>query len=193
VLLAAASALRTACGSGAGEQPGSPVQTDSSAPPATSAPPPSPSWTPPDYGTAQPAVQAYVDFSAAWAAAIRDPAHADIASIDKYLTGKAQTLFDQSLQTAITATVAYRGTPPELRITVTTNDVADSVLPQVTLRNCPTVDDSWVEYDTETGAVVPQPPHDPPAPWARTIKMAYVRSQWTVTDLTTDSTQTCTP
>jgi hypothetical protein len=192
VCAAARALVLAACGS-AGVRLENPEKTDSSAPPATSAPPPSPSWTPPDYGTAQPAVQAYLAMVDAFHQALRDPAHADTAAFDKYLTGQAKGLFDGSISSEQASKLAYRGTFPEDRVTVTKNDVTNPVLPEVTLRDCPALNDSWVQYDTTTGQAVQVETSDPPPPYANSVQLFLLRNQWTVTEFSADVSRTCTP
>jgi hypothetical protein len=62
--------------------------TSSSGPTSSSPTIPTPSVTPP----AQDAVDAYIAFYGLSTAADKDPATADVAQLDRYLTGKAKTL-----------------------------------------------------------------------------------------------------
>jgi hypothetical protein len=188
----AVAVVLAACGS-AGVRLENPEKTDSSAPPASSAPPPSPSWTPPDYGTAQPAVQAYLDFFDAHSKAFLDPTHVDPATFDKYLMDPAKSLLDQNFADEKQQGKAYRGTPDQRRVQVVTNDAADPTLPQVTLRDCPDPSASYIEFYVATGEPVPETTTGAPIPWAYTVKMFYVRGQWTIADFTVDATKTCTP
>jgi hypothetical protein len=62
----------------------------------SSSPSPSPSWLPPDYGTVNPAVDAYIAFSALVDKAFRNPARVPASTFDKYLAGQAKQLFVSS-------------------------------------------------------------------------------------------------
>jgi hypothetical protein len=64
-----------------------------------------------------------------------------------------------------------------------------------TLRDCAAVDpsDPLVEYYVATGKPVPQKPHNPPGPYADTIKIFLINGQWTITSFTVDTTRTCKP
>jgi hypothetical protein len=57
---------------------------------------------------AQAAVNAYIGLGNEVTAASRDPKHADFAAINRYLTGKARTLFDNSIKSMASAGQAYR-------------------------------------------------------------------------------------
>src|SRR5437879_1142725 len=58
---------------------------------------PSPSWTPPDYGTAKPAVDAYLTFGDLLDKAFRDPAHVPASTFNKSWAGTDEELFATSL------------------------------------------------------------------------------------------------
>ena len=74
--------------------------------------------TPSVTAQAQSAVDAYIAFYNASGAADRDPAHADIAALDRYLTGKAKNLFDSNYASMKKSGLAYRGTAPDPRVKV---------------------------------------------------------------------------
>ena len=160
----------------------------------SSSPSPSPSWLPPDYGTVKPAVDAYVAFSALVDKAFRNPARVPASTFDKYLAGQAKQLFVSSLAEEKAEGKAYRGAPPIRRVRVVQNHMAES-LKWAVLRDCAMENpaDPELEYYSATGKPVPQKKHDPPAPYADTIKIFLINGQWTITQFTVDSTRTCKP
>jgi hypothetical protein len=123
VLLAA---VLTGCGGSSGVRTRAPISdppmssTNSSAtPPASTSTSTTPSSsastipTPKVTGPAQDAVAAYIAFYNASGAADRDPAHADIAALDRYLTGQAKTLFDSNYASMKKSGLPYRGMAPD--------------------------------------------------------------------------------
>ena len=70
-----------------------------------------------------------------------------------------------------------------------------AALPWVVLRDCATSApvNPEVEYYVKSGKPVPQKPHEPPGPYAHTIKIFLINGQWTITQFTVDSTRTCKP
>lgn len=96
---------------------------------------PSPTWSPPDYGAAQPAVDAYLKLIAASDAAYRNPAHATSAAMDQYLAGQAKQAFDAPLAALRAQGIAYRGAAATERVTVVSADLTGAV-PEVVLRDC---------------------------------------------------------
>jgi hypothetical protein len=172
--------------------------SDSSTPPTTRVtsrptPSPPPSWTPPSYGTAKPAVDAYLAIGELVDKAFADPAHIGSSTFDNHLAGQAKLLFDSSLAQEKREGKAVRGQTVR-RVRVVQNHMAGS-LKWAMLRDCATDDprDPSVEYYVKTGKPVPQPPHNPPGPYADTIKIFLVNGQWTMTSFTVDSTRTCKP
>jgi hypothetical protein len=154
---------------------------------------PSPSWTPPDYGTAKPAVDAYLTFGDLVDKAFRDPARVPASTFDKYLGGQAKELFDSSLAQEKKQGKGVRGNTVR-RVRVVQNHM-DKALNWAVLRDCATDDpkNPAVEYYVKTGKPVPQKPHNPPGPYADTIKIFLVNGQWTITSFAVDSTRTCKP
>lgn len=138
---------------------------------------------------AQDAVNAYIALANAYNSASVDPAHADLATINKYLSGKALTLFDQSVASMKSAGQAYRGTPGDPNVKVQT--VFSSTL--VFLTSCPADNpkDPFVEYYVATGKAVPVAKRNPPPPYLLTLPMQLVGSQWKLTDLLQNVSKTC--
>jgi hypothetical protein len=203
VLLAAV--LLAGCGSSSGVHTQTPA-TDS--PPSTSASPtpstsattststssrtksasgiPTPTASAP---AAQGAVNAYIALANAYNHASADPAHADLTTINKYLSGKALALFDQSIASMKAAGQAYRGTPGNPNVKVQRVFSSSSVF----LTSCPTdnPNDPFVEYYVGTGKPVPVAKRNPPPPYSLTLPMQLVGSQWKLTDLLQDVGKTC--
>jgi hypothetical protein len=150
------------------------------------APPiPAPTVTPP----AQDAVNAYIAFYNAMTAADQDPAHANVAKIDSYLTGKARTLFDGVLANQKKSGTAYRGTPPIPRVKVET--IFSSTF--MFLTSCPleSATDPFVEFDLSTGKPVPVTKPTIPPPYQLKLSMQKVNGGWKLADLLVDSRKTC--
>ena len=170
------------------EPPSSPVSASSSS--AS----PSPGWMPPDYGTAKPAVDAYLTFMGRVDHAYRDPAHVSASTFTNYLAGQAKQLFDTNFAQEEAQGKAYRGTEPVRRVRVTENHMGAS-LQWAQLRDCgaDSASDPYTEYYVATGKPVPQKPQNPPGPYADTIKIFLINGQWTITQFTVDSTRTCKP
>jgi len=53
--------------------------------------------------------------------------------------------------------------------------------------------DPFVEYNVDTGKVVPQPTPNVPPPYAQTAKLFKINGAWQMTSYTTDATKTCSP
>jgi hypothetical protein len=145
--------------------------------------------TPKVTGAAHDVVAAYIAFYNLSTAADQDPAHADLAELDRYVTGKARTLFDGVYASMKSAGLAYRGTPdvPRLRV--------GSILSPsfLFLTNCPAASmrDPFVQYNVSTGEQVASRKPAVPPPWKRTISMKKVGGGWKVSDILVDSSKTC--
>jgi hypothetical protein len=198
-LFTCAAFVATSCSGGGGSTHDSTSpNSDSSAPPTnsvTSSPTPSPtaSWTPPSYGTAKPAVDAYLEFQALHSKALGDPAHIAASTFDRYLGGQLKQQVDSAFAAEKTHGKAYHGKTIR-RVRVTQNHMNAS-LKWAMLRDCAAVDpsDPLVEYYVATGKPVPQKPHNPPGPYADTIKIFLINGHWTITSFTVDTTRTCKP
>ena len=158
-----------------------------STPTSTSSGVPIPTVTP----SAQSAVAAYINFYNASGAADRDPAHADIAGLDVYLTGKAKTLFDSSYASMKISGLAYRGTAPSPRLKVQQVFSATSVF----LESCPleSPTDPYVEYTVSTGKAVPTTAkRSPPPPYLLILPMVKIGDEWKLSDVLPNTSKTCT-
>ncbi len=154
----------------------------------------SPTWTPPAYGDARPAVDAYLAMLTAGNAAFRDPQHASDAPIDKYADGEIRYIYHQSLADARKQKLAYRGTPAMPRVTVVSLALNAS-LPKVVLRDCAlsSANDPWTAYSLATGKPIPSAPNKVPPPYANTITAFKTQNVWHVFTIKTDGTRTCHP
>jgi hypothetical protein len=145
--------------------------------------------TPKVTGAAQAVVAAYIAFYNLSTAADRDPAHADLAELDRHLTGRARTLFDGAYRSMRSQGLAYRGTPDVPRMKV------GSILSPsfMFLTNCPaaSTSDPFVQYHVSTGTPVAGSKPAVPPPWKRTISMKKVGSAWKVSDILVDTSKTC--
>ncbi|MDP9093012.1 MAG: hypothetical protein M3N95_08750 [Actinomycetota bacterium] len=159
--------------------------TSSSAPTSSSTTIPTPSVTAP----AQDAVDAYITFYGLSTAADKDPANADVAQIDQYLTGKAKTLYDSVYASMKADGVAYRGTPDAPRLKV--GSILSPTFMFLTSCPAPSASDPFIQYKVSTGKpiTVTKPPVAPP--WKRTISMKKVGSGWKVSDILVDTSKTC--
>lgn len=201
VLLAA---VLTGCGGGSGVRTQAPTSeppitsTSSSAPSSvstsTSTTPSSSASavpTPKVTGTAQDAVAAYIAFYNASGAADRDPAHADLAALDRFLTGKAKTLFDSNYASMKKFGLAYRGTAPDPRVKVRQVFSGKSVF----LESCPLPSKThpYVEYRVSTGKpVAARVKRNPPPPYLLILPMVKVGDHWKLSDVLQNTSKTCT-
>lgn len=147
--------------------------------------------TPKVTGTAQDAVAAYIAFYNASGAADRDPAHAGIAALDRYLTGKAKTLFHSSYASMKKAGLAYRGTAPDPRVKVRQVFSGTSVF----LESCPLLSatDPYVEYTVSNGKpVAAGVKRNPPPPYLLILPMVKVEGLWKLSDVVQNTSKTCT-
>lgn len=205
VAIASAVALASGCTSdGVKTQSVGPASSSSDRPssssmlatstPTTPSSSPSTSWTPPPYGTAKPAVDAFLALDRAGVAAFRDPSEATTTRIDSYSDGQARAAYHQSLTAAKKQGIAYRGMPAQHRLTVVSSEL-DASLPKMVLRDCAMISptDPWTAYSTSTGKPVETPTPKVAPPYANTITLFKPADRWLVFTIKTDATKTCTP
>lgn len=161
---------------------------------ATSSPTDAPTRTT-GFGNLQPAIDVYVNLTAAYNKALQNPADASPSTFNRFVAGQAKIAFQQSLAQEKAEGKAFRGTPPVNRLVVKSSDLTSSV-PSVTLENCVLASktDPWTEYIVATGKAAPTgaPPKVPP-PYPATIKLFKPNAAgWVVTSYTLDGTKTCT-
>lgn len=128
---------------------------------------------------AQGAVNAFISLYNALTAADRDPAHANLASFNQYLIGKALTLFDSEIKNQAKAHLAYRGTPDDPRVRV--GQVLNSSFLFLTSCPRPSTSDPYVQYDVRTGKAVKV--KRPVVTVQRLISMKRSSGSWKVTDV----------
>lgn len=163
----------------------SPPTVPSSDPPSLSPTIPTPTVTAP----AQEAVDAYITFYGLSTAADKDPANADIAQLDQYLTGKAKTLYNGVYAGMKADGVAYQGTPDAPRVKV--GEILSPTFMFLTSCPAPSASDPFIQYTVSTGkpVMVKTPPVAPP--WKRTISMQKIGDSWKVSDILVDTSKTC--
>jgi hypothetical protein len=149
-------------------------------------------WKPPDYGTAQPAVAAYLALIKALDEGLADPAHPPHAAIYKYSAGQGYDVITGSIADENAHGTAWRGTPDQPRVLVASNKANASPLPQVTLSDCPLPSDTWEQYVVKTGKAVPQQKQSPPPPYTITALMLKIQGAWVMAQFELDGSKTCT-
>jgi hypothetical protein len=139
---------------------------------------------------AQAAVDAYIAFYNISNEIDANPAHADVAKMNQYLTGKALTLFDGVVTSQRTSGTAYRGIPPQPRVTVGTIFSPTFVV----LSSCPAQSraNPFVQIYVDTGKPVPVSSPAIAPPYKITISMQKINGAWKVADLLVDTSKTCT-
>jgi hypothetical protein len=172
---------------------GTSPSSSSTTPAATSNSPsvvlfPTPTVSP---AAAQGAVAAYLALVNATDEIDPNPAHADLAKLDRYLTGDAKTLFDDAYLGMKQAGLAYRGTPDTPRIRVLAVESPTAIL----LGDCPlsSTTDPYVQYNVKTGRPVPPATTpNPPPPYLVVLNMTLMNGQWKLARLVPDRSRTCT-
>jgi hypothetical protein len=135
---------------------------------------------------AQAAIAGFMAANAALDAADKDPAHADIAAINKHLAGPALTVFDQIIAGEKAEGLAYRGVPDNPRPKVSTVLSSTAVF----LSSCPKPDakDPSTEYVVKTGKGVPvtTTPN-----YRRDVAMKKIGSVWKIYNYTVNTSKLC--
>lgn len=215
VALAAAAAATaalslTACGGGHSSPPAHTTQpVTSTRAPSSRVAPSSPSkvikpsvTTPslsrsssPINGPATSAVAAYRALSAADNAAEAKPADARLRKqIVAYAFDPLRGQLTGYLVSLSTQGVAWRGSPPQPRVSVVSVKSSASPWPQVMLSDCPTPAPTWQEYVVKTGKVVPPAPSQVtvPPPYRIAVELIFYQGHWGVRSTTPDTSRTCT-
>lgn len=170
----------------------SPTTAGSASPstdPSSATPVVKPIPTPTVLPAAQGAVDAYVAFVNATVIADRDPAHADLSFIDKYLSGNAKTMYSGVYPAMRKEGLASRGTPgdPRIKVSAVLSPTA------VVLTSCLTTDkvDPYTEYYIATGKPVPTITRKPPPPYLLILTMKVVGGSWKLIDVLQNTSKTC--
>lgn len=186
--------LMTACSSGSTPTLQTPPASTSQATSVTPTGSPSPSVAP----EAQPAVEAYLEFSEAATAAQRDPA--TFSKSEKNAEAFTSVAFDpiriayiQYIAQLANAKTAFQGTPSQPRVSVKSVDLAAKPYPKVVLADCPTAAPTWRLYYLKTGKVAPEVKEKVPAPYLSTVEVIKVQGRWGASAITVDKSRTCTP
>ncbi|MBL8929326.1 MAG: hypothetical protein JNL54_04305 [Kineosporiaceae bacterium] len=87
--------------------------------------------------------------------------------------------------------VAYRGTPPTPRISVTTVDLAATPYPRVELSNCPTPAPTWKQYSVTTGQELVTASPSVAPPYRLAVEVIQHQGRWGVSKITADGSATC--
>lgn len=146
------------------------------------------------------AVKAYDNFMAAYAVSEQHPPDSQgkpyVAGGDftKYAFDPARIEYVSYILGLTQLQLAYRGTPPVPRVSVTNADLATKPYPTVTLVDCPTAPNNWKVVATSPGppATTKTTPKAPP-PYKATVTVIFYEKHWGVSKITTDTSRTCQP
>ncbi len=170
-----------------------PSATTDSASPST-APSPTPSADP----RAEPAIAAYRAFFAAGLEAARNPGRLatepkpGASDFRNYSFDPLRGQYIAFVMGLASDKVAYRGSPPTPRITVSKVDLAAQPYPMVELSNCPTLAPTWTAYSLATGQQIKEASASVPPPYRLRVEVIRYQGRWGVSKITADDTATCT-
>jgi len=163
----------------------------SSTPSSSLSPSPTSSFSTPKVPpAAQPAVDSYTALYTLIGADDRDPAHADLGKLNKYLTGQALATIVNGYISMKRAGLAYRGTAPTPRLRVAAVGSGSTV---VVLANCPKIvtTDPLQQYNVKTGVALPPKSLNPPPPYLQALTMRLDGGHWKLSNIAVDSSKTC--
>jgi len=123
-----------------------------------------------------------------------DPKNIPASTFTKYMTGGAKVLLEGSYNETAKGGDSIKGHQIS-RVRVAEKHLSETA-PWVQLVDCPTQDpdDPQTGFHVDAnGDVVANKPHDPPYPYAATVKMFLLNGVWTVASFETDFTRTCSP
>lgn len=180
--------------------------SSSSAPSTTSATSTIPSSTPATSRSAPAdprvaaAVKAYQAFATAFAISEQHPPkaasdpYAPGGNFPKYMFDPARAEYVGQILSLTQLQVAYRGTPPVPRVSVTNVDLGAKPYPTIVLGDCP-VPARWKVVATTPGAppTVKSSPSSAPPPYLASVQMIFYRKHWGVSRIGTNTSKTCTP
>lgn len=145
------------------------------------------------------AVKAYDNFMATYAVSERHPpAGPDkpyVAGGDfpRYMFDPARSEYVGYVLNLTLAQLAYQGTPPTPRLSVTNADLAARPYPTVTLTDCPTAPASWKVVATSGPPPTTKTSPTAPPPYKATVTVIYYEKHWGVSKMTVDTSKTCQP
>lgn len=184
-------------GCGGGDGALKPTATRSKSSPMTSSP--TSSQAPTVDPKAQPAVNAYMNFVAARAEALRSPRKLG----QNFLPGADFTKFSfdpvRGQANAFVVSLSeqgqlFKGDPGRPRVSVDAIEPDAKPFPKVVLKDCPTPTPMWRIYDTKTGKAMTMalPPGTHPTPYLSTVEVIYYQGRWGVWKIDADTSRTCT-
>jgi hypothetical protein len=148
---------------------------------------------------AQPAVDAYMNFVAARAEALKSPRKLGSNYLPKEdftrfsfdpVRGQANT----SIVSLSEQGLLFKGDPGHPRVNVAAYEPDAKPYPMVVLKDCPTPTPTWRIYDAKTGkdVTLPLPTGTQPTPYLSTVEVIYFQGRWGVSKIDADTSRTCT-
>jgi hypothetical protein len=184
-----------ACGAGGAAV--RPTLTTSTSSPMTSSP--TTNQTPTIDPKAQPAVNAYMDFVAARAEALRNPrklgqSFTTAADFTKFAFDPARGEANAFVVSLSDQGQLFKGDPGRPRVSVDAIEPDAKPYPKVVLKDCPTPTPTWRIYDARTGKAMTMtlPPGTQPTPYLSTVEVIYYQGHWGVMKIDADTSRTCT-
>ncbi len=170
-----------------------PISSTPEAPPSSPRPPSSPIDP-----RAQPAVDAYLALDAASWVATTKPVNlgqslSPDADYTKYSFDPIRAQFAAYVANLAQQKQAFRGQPPQPRVSVKSMALDAAPYPTVRLFNCPTLAPTWQLYEVTTGKQVPLIPPKVPGPHRVTAEVIFYQGHWGVRTVSTDLATTCSP
>lgn len=145
------------------------------------------------------AVRAYDNFMATYAVsqqhppATPDKPYVAGGDFPKYMFDPARSEYVGYVLNLTLAQLAYRGTPPMPRLSVTNADLAAKPYPTVTLTDCPTAPASWKVVATSGPPPTTKTSPKAPPPYKATVTVIFYEKRWGVSKMTVDTSKTCQP
>lgn len=194
VALTLAVSATAACGGD--EAAVNPTATKSSTTAASASP--SGSQTPTIDPKAQPAVEAYMNFVAARAEALKKPRklgqnYLPAADFTKFSFDPVRGQANASIVSLGEQGQLFKGDPGRPRVEVAAVEPDAKPYPKVVLKDCPTPTPTWRIYDAKTGKDMtrPLPPGIQPTPYLSTVEVIYYQGRWGVSKIDADTSRTC--
>jgi hypothetical protein len=145
------------------------------------------------------ALTAYENFSRAlYFAELHPPRHIGYplpkrGNFEVYSFDPARTQFRNYVFSLTKASLAYRGTPPESRASVTRAALGAAPYPSVYLSDCPTAPSSWhLAARSGPPPTTKSSPSAPP-PFQLSVQVIFYKKHWGVYKFSSDTTRTCSP
>ncbi len=174
-----------------------PTATKSPTTSATSSP--TSSATPTIDPKAQPAVDAYMNFVAARAEALKNPrklgqSYLPAADFTKFSFDPVRGQANASIVSLGDQGQLFKGDPGRPRVKVAAIESDAKPYPKVVLKDCPTPTPTWRIYDAKTGKdmTLPLPAGTQPTPYLSTVEVIYYQGRWGVSKIDADTSRTCT-